>query len=242
MPAPSPAQSYAANGRTGRGWYTSGVITTPHALLAAAGGLVTWATDTVVAGGIWALMGVMLAENLFPPIPSEAVLPLAGFLVERGSLSFAPALMAATAGSVIGALLLYALGRWGGRPVLLRWGRVLRLDEAQLDRADHWFDTHGPKLVFWCRMLPIARSVISVPAGASEMPIVRFLVLTTLGSLIWNFALISAGFMVGENWDRVAEIIATYSNIVLVALVIGTIAVLLLWRRSARRRKVSAEQ
>jgi membrane protein DedA with SNARE-associated domain len=117
---------------------------------------------------------------------------------------------------------------------------VLRLDERQLDRADDWFDTHGPKLVFWCRMIPIARSVISVPAGASEMPIVRFLVLTTLGSLIWNFALIGAGFLVGENWDVVADVADTYSNVALALLVLGTVAVLMLWRRSARRRKVSA--
>ena len=214
----------------------------PPFLLAALGGLVDWTTDTVVAGGLWALMGVMLAENLFPPIPSEAVLPLAGFLVERGSLLFVSALAAATAGSVIGALLLYALGRWGGRPVLLRWGRVLRLSEVQLDRADHWFDSHGPKLVFWCRMIPLARSVISVPAGASEMPIVRFLVLTTLGSLIWNFALIGAGFLVGENWDVVTEVVSTYSNIALVVLVVGTVVGLVLWRRNAQRRKVSAGQ
>ena len=213
---------------------------TPPALLAATDGLVSWATETVVAGGVWALLGVMLAENLFPPIPSEAVLPLAGFLVERGSLSFAPALIAATAGSVIGALLLYAIGRWGGRPVLLRWGRVLRLDEAQLDRADDWFDTHGPKLVFWCRMLPIARSVISVPAGASEMPIVRFLILTTLGSLIWNCALIGAGFFVGENWDAVSRVVGTYTNVALVLLAVGAVVLLVLWRRSARRRKVNA--
>lgn len=212
----------------------------PAAVLALTDGLVRWATDTVTAGGVWALLGVMLAENLFPPIPSEAVLPLAGFLVERGSLSFGPALVAATAGSVIGALLLYAIGRWGGRPVLLRWGRVLRLDEPQLDRADDWFDTHGPKLVFWCRMVPIARSVISVPAGASEMPILRFLALTTLGSLIWNSALIGAGFLVGENWDAVASAVDTYSNVALVLLVVGTLAGLLLWRRNAQRRKVNA--
>ena len=216
---------------------------TPTPLLAAADGLVRWATDTVIGGGVWALLGVMLAENLFPPIPSEAVLPLAGFLVERGSLGFGPALIAATAGSVIGALLLYAIGRWGGRPVLLRWGRVLRLDEAQLDRADDWFDTHGPKLVFWCRMLPIARSVISVPAGASEMPIVRFLVLTTLGSLIWNSALIGAGYAVGENWDRVTGVIETYTNVALVLLAAGTVAAVVAWRRYLRRRRgVSAGQ
>ena len=217
------------------------IIPSPN-LLAATGGLSQWVTETVSSGGYWALLGVMLVENLFPPIPSEAVLPLAGFLIDRGSMTFVPALSAATAGSVIGALLLYALGRWGGRPVLLRWGRVLRLDEAQLDRADDWFDTHGPKLVFWCRMVPLARSVISVPAGASEMPITRFLLLTTLGSLIWNTALIGAGIVVGENWDMVTRAVETYTTVALALLALGCVAGLLLWRQHARRKKVSAER
>jgi len=116
-------------------------------ILALLDGLTSRATEAVTAGGPLALALVMLTENLFPPIPSEAVLPLAGFLVQRGSMNFLSALLAATAGSVIGALLLYALGRWGGRPVLLRWRRVLRRTEEQLDRAVAGFDDTGPS---WC--------------------------------------------------------------------------------------------
>lgn len=205
--------------------------------LAALGGLTDWATSMVASGGVWALLAVMLIENLFPPIPSEAVLPLAGFLIQQGTLPLAPAFLAATAGSVIGALLLYAIGRWGGRPVLLRWGRVLRLDEPQLDRADDWFDRHGPKLVFWCRMIPIARSVISVPAGASEMPIVRFVVLTTLGSAIWNAALIGAGALIGDNWRTVTKVMSTYSDIALVVFVVGLVAAVVVWRRAVSARR-----
>ena len=210
----------------------------PVAILALLDGLTTWVTETVTAGGPLALALVMLTENLFPPIPSEAVLPLAGFLVQRGAMSFAPALGASTAGSVVGALMLYALGRWGGRPVLLRWRRVLRLTEAQLDRADAWFDHHGPKLVFWCRMIPLARSVISVPAGASEMPIGKFLLLTTLGSLLWNSALIASGMILGENWETVTRIVGTYSTVVLLA--VGVAMVLGLAVLLRRRRGVSA--
>lgn len=200
---------------------------------------VDWMTAAVEAGGLWALAGFMLAENLFPPIPSEGVLPLAGFVVNRGGLLFIPALVAATLGSLVGALLLYALGRWGGRPVLLRWHRVLRVDEVQLDRADHWFDTHGPKLVFWCRMIPLARSVISIPAGASEMPIGRFVVLTTVGSLLWNAGLIGAGMLVGDNWEAVTRVVETFSTAVYVLLVALPVAALLYWRR---RRRVTAGQ
>ena len=211
---------------------------TPVVILALLDGLTTWVTKTVTAGGPLALGLVMLAENLFPPIPSEAVLPLAGFLVQREAMSFAPALGASTAGSVVGALLLYALGRWGGRPVLLRWRRVLRLTEEQLDRADAWFDHHGPKLVFWCRMIPLARSVISVPAGASEMPIGRFLLLTTVGSLLWNTALIASGMILGENWETVTRIVGTYSTLVLLAIGVAAVAGTAFLLR--RRRGVSA--
>lgn len=202
-------------------------------------GAVGWMTTAVEAGGLWALAGFMLAENLFPPIPSEGVLPLAGFVVNRGGLLFVPALAAATLGSVVGALLLYALGRWGGRPVLLRWHRVLRVDEAQLDRADEWFDTHGPKLVFWCRMIPLARSVISIPAGASEMPIARFLLLTTLGSLLWNAALIGAGVLVGDNWEAVSRVMETVSTAVYLVLALLMVAAITYWMR---RRRVTARQ
>lgn len=111
-------------------------------------GLTGWVTHAIAAGGAWALGLVMLLENLFPPIPSEAVLPLAGFLVDDGSLDLGTALAASTTGSVLGAMCLYSLGRWGGRPVLYRWHRILRVDETQLDRADAWFDRHGPRLVF----------------------------------------------------------------------------------------------
>lgn len=203
----------------------------------AAGGLTDWVTSTVTTGGPFAVFAVMLIENLFPPIPSEAVLPLSGFLVQQGTLPLAPVFVAATAGSVVGALLLYAIGRWGGRPVLLRWGRVLRLDEPQLDRADHWFDTHGRKLVFWFRMVPIARSVISVPAGASEMPIGQFLLLTTLGSALWNAALIGAGALVGDNWRTVSEIVSTYSYVVLALVIVFSVVAFAVWRRRVNAKR-----
>ncbi len=203
-------------------------------------GLTAWATSIVKTAGPLGLALVMLTENLFPPIPSEAVLPLAGFLVQRGEMALVPALLASTAGSVLGALLLYALGRWGGRAVLLRWRRVLRLTEDQLDRADAWFDHHGPKLVFWFRMVPIARSVVSVPAGASEMPVARFLALTTLGTLIWNAALIGAGFALAGNWSRVSEVVDTYTYAVVAVLAVATVAVIALWVRWTRR--VNARQ
>lgn len=197
--------------------------------------LIPWVTRILTAGGGWALGAVMFAENVFPPIPSEAVLPLAGFLVGQGTLGLPVALAVSTAGSLLGALFLYAVGRWGGRPLVYRWHRVLRVDEQQLDRADAWFDHYGPRLVFWCRMVPLARSVVSIPAGASEMSMTRFCLLTTAGSLLWNAVLIGSGMALGRNWEAVSRTVGTYSNIVLIALagalVAGAAAIIMRRRR-----------
>ena len=130
--------------------------------------LTGWATDAIATGGPLVLVLVMFLENVFPPIPSEVVLPLAGYMVEQGELNPVVTVLAATLGSVLGAVVLYEAGRHGGRPLLLRHGRVLRLDEDRMDRADGWMDRHGSKVVFAARMVPLARSVVSVPAGTTR--------------------------------------------------------------------------
>lgn len=193
--------------------------------------------DAVAVGGAAVLGLAMLVENLFPPIPSEAVLPLAGFAVQAGRLNLLTALAAATAGSVAGACALYAVGRFGGRPLLYRYRWLLRLDAAALDRADTWFDRHGTPLVFWARMVPLARSVVSVPAGLSEMPPARFVVLTAAGSLVWNALLIGGGMALGSGWERATVLVGVYGRVALAAMVVAA-AVLLaarLRRRQSRR-------
>lgn len=163
--------------------------------------------DALGAGGYLVLTALILLENLFPPVPSEVLLPLAGSRISAGDWVFPLVLLAATAGSVAGALILYVLGRTGGRALLLRHGRLLRLDEERLDRADDWFDRHGPKVVLLGRLLPGVRSVVSIPAGASEMPVARFLLYTTAGSAVWNAALIGAGWALGTRWDEVTAVV-----------------------------------
>jgi membrane protein DedA with SNARE-associated domain len=197
--------------------------------------LTNWAQEALSAGGSIALALVMLAENLFPPIPSELVLPYAGFEVSRGSIPFVQALLASTIGSVVGAVMLYALGRYGGRPLVLRWQRVLRLSEADLDRADRWLDRYGSFLVFGARMVPIARSVVSIPAGWSEMPFGRFLLLTTAGTAIWNTVLIGAGALLGENYEQVANVVGTFSDVILAVAVIAVVAAAVWFVRRMRR-------
>lgn len=158
-----------------------------------------WISYVMEAFGSVGLAILLLAENLFPPIPSELVLPLAGFFVGRGDLSFAGALVASTSGSVAGALVLYALGHWGGRSLILRYGRVLRVKERDLDRAEGWFERYGDSIVLFARVVPLARSVISIPAGTLRMPLARFTLLTTLGSAAWNALLIGAGWVWGTT-------------------------------------------
>jgi membrane protein DedA with SNARE-associated domain len=194
-----------------------------------------WVQQGLAAGGSIALALVMLIENVFPPIPSELVLPYAGFAVSRGNISFVEALVASTAGSVIGAIVLYSIGRYGGRPLVLRWRHVLRVTEPELDRADRWFDRYGGALVLFARMVPLARSVVSLPAGWSEMPLWRFLALTTIGTAGWNTLLIGGGVLVGENYERVTAAAEVFKNVVLVVAILAVAAIgVWVWRRLRR--------
>ncbi len=197
--------------------------------------MLDWIRDVLGGGSYLVLLGLLVLENLFPPIPSEVILPLAGALVEDGSMSFVLALLVATLGSVLGALALYAVGRYGGRPLLYRYNRVFRVSDAQLDRADAWFDRRGPLIVLFGRCIPTVRSVVSIPAGASEMPIPQFLLLTTIGSAVWNAALIGAGWALGENWEDATELIDTVKYPLLaVVLVACVVAVVVAVRRHRR--------
>ncbi len=195
-----------------------------------------WVTEAVETGGPLVLVLVMFLENVFPPIPSELVLPLAGFMVEQGDLNPVAAIVAATLGSVLGAVFLYESGRHGGRPLLLRYGRVLRLDDRRLDRADAWMDRHGPKVVLVGRMIPLARSVVSVPAGTTKMDRGPFLLYTTVGSLAWNSLLIGAGWSLGATWERASDLVG---SLTVVAAAAGLLGALALWWRTQRLRRMA---
>jgi len=190
-------------------------------------------------------------ENLFPPIPSEAILPLAGFTAAQGDMSPAAAMVWTTAGSVAGALVLYWAGALGGRErmrALVARLPPVKLDD--LDRTEAWFARHGAKAVFFGRMVPVFRSLISVPAGLERMRLRTFLLYTTLGSALWNTAFITAGYLLGENWRTVESYLGMYSRAVLALLVLAAVAFVVVrvarsrrdgndlpGRRRARRRK-----
>jgi membrane protein DedA with SNARE-associated domain len=177
----------------------------------------------------------MIAENVFPPIPSEVVLPLAGYEVSRGSLVFAWTVLAATLGSLLGAYILYAIGLYGGRAVVLRWGRVLRVSATDLDRSERWFGQWGDWVVLVGRVIPLARSLVSIPAGMMRMRLVRFTALTAVGSLVWNLVLVAAGYQLGNRWGDVSDVVGRFSDVAVVAVLIAAAAGgLWILRRRAR--------
>ena len=196
----------------------------------------TFVTDLTERLGYVGLAAVMLIENVFPPIPSEVVLPLAGYEVSRGTFTFAVALTAATAGSLAGALVLYALGRSGGRRVVLRFGPMLRVSPDQLARAEGWFARRGDWVVLLGRMVPGARSLVSVPAGLARMPLTRFCALTAIGSLAWNALLIAIGRALGARWGQVEAVVGPISTLVVAGLVA---AVLVLAVRIVMRKRAA---
>lgn len=190
-----------------------------------------WIAENLATFGYPGLVALLLIENLFPPIPSELILPLAGFLVSRGDLGFLPAVLAATLGSLLGAYTLYALGLWGGRPLVLRYGKWLRVKEDDLARAEGWFERYGGSVIFFARMVPGARSIVSVPAGMLRMPLGSFTLLTALGSALWNVLLIGAGWYLGANWQRVGGIVGSMSDVVLVILLASALGAAAWWWR-----------
>lgn len=201
-------------------------------------GLAGWALDLMDRlGGIGAGLAIAL-ENFFPPLPSEVILPLAGFAASLGSFTLFGALFWTTLGSVVGALGLYGLGRWLGEDRVRRAvDRLPLVDVADLDRTVDWFHKHGRKAVFFGRMVPIFRSLISIPAGVTAMPIWQFLAFTATGSLIWNSIFVLAGYYLGENWSAVEP----YAE-VLQYVVIGVVAVLVVYWVVRRIRSRSREK
>lgn len=183
--------------------------------------------------------GIAIAlENLFPPLPSEMILPMAGLAAARGSFTLFEALFWTTAGSVVGAFALYALGAWLGLERLRRIVRRMPLLEVDdVDRTVAWFSRHGGKAVFFGRMLPIFRSLISIPAGVVRMPIWRFGLLTLAGSLVWNSVFVLSGYLLGEQWHIVEE----YAG-VLQYVVIAAAAAALVWFTVARVRRLRGRQ
>jgi len=200
-----------------------------------------WAVSLMeTLGGPGAGMAIAL-ENLFPPLPSEVILPLAGFTASRGTFGLVEVLLWTTLGSVVGALVLYGLGAWLGRDRLRRVvARVPLMKVSDVDRAEAWFGRHGSKAVFFGRMIPLFRSLISIPAGVERMPLIRFTLLTTAGSAIWNTIFVLAGYYLGENWGVVEQYADVFQKIVIAAVVLAVVVFVVVRLRQRARGKMAS--
>ena len=190
--------------------------------------------------GYGAIFAAMFLENLFPPIPSELIMPLGGFLVQQGELQFIPVVLAGLVGTVVGALPWYGIGRLINEERIEHWlerhGRWIGISPAELARSRRWFNRFGTALVFWGRLVPGIRTLISVPAGIEMMPLAPFLIWTTAGSLIWTLLLTVAGLLLGESYSNVELWIEPVSKVIKVGLVITVVSAavwlaLRIWRR-----------
>lgn len=189
-------------------------------------------------------IGLLIAiENIFPPIPSEVILTFGGFMTTYTKMNIVGVVIASTIGSVVGALVLYGVGRILNKErlekiIASKVGKILRLKKKDIEKADYWFDTKGSYTVFFCRFIPIVRSLISIPAGMSEMPIAKFLVLTTFGTLIWNIILVILGSTMGSNWHKIVDVMSGYSKVGLVLLIIiFAIACIIFYKKRLGKQK-----
>ena len=189
--------------------------------------LATWAQDVIEQFGYVGVALLVVAENVFPPIPSEIVLPFAGFVAQRGSESVVIMILAATVGSVGGALIMYWIAAVIGDERLhaftRKFGKWVQIREVDLTRAEEWFDRHATSAVLFGRCVPLIRSVVSIPAGIRRMKLVPYIAYTFAGSLVWNILLIGAGALLGDNWERVGSYVGVFQWVV-IALVIAVIA------------------
>ena len=197
-----------------------------------------WILQVMGQYGALGIFFLIFIENVFPPIPSEVILAFGGFMTLQTTLSVQSVILAATLGSVAGALVLYGAGRWVGQTRLTafvrRYGKYLGLKEENVKKAMRCYQRYQKRTVFFCRMAPIVRSRISVPAGLSRMPMGPFLLLTTLGWALWNTVLVLAGRALGHAWSSIGAFMDTYAMLLWGAL--GLLGAVWMWRRQKRKR------
>lgn len=204
--------------------------------------LTDWAIAVVEQLGYLGVALLVAIENVFPPIPSEIVLSLAGYTAARGDASVVGMIIAATIGSVVGAWILYGLSAAMGpvrlRAVVIRYGNWIGFSEPDLDRAEAWFDRRSRSAVIVCRCIPLIRSLISIPAGFRRMPLAAFTIYTAIGSLVWNTVLITAGYLLAAQWEKVLTVTEPFQTLVVV--VLGVLVVAVIVRKVVLTRRARA--
>ncbi|MED4582791.1 DedA family protein [Brevibacillus choshinensis] len=200
----------------------------------------TWITTFMEQFSYIGIFLLMALENVFPPIPSEVILTFGGFMTTYTTLSVPGVILSATLGSVSGAILLYWIGYYLDikkiETIVERWGHILRLKKEDIARANAWFDKYGYWTIFLCRMVPLVRSLISVPAGMTKMNVWLFLLFTTLGTLIWNVALVMLGSFLGQSWEDILTFMDMYSTVsyVVIGIVVGVFLIIFFRKRSVK--------
>lgn len=202
-----------------------------------------WITQLIEEFGYIGVFLMIALENIFPPIPSEIVLAFGGFMTTQADLSITGVVIASTLGSVVGAIILYWIGLLLDvkrlEKIIDKWGKILRLTHEDLHKAESWFNRFGIWTVFFCRMIPLVRSLISVPAGMAKMNFLLFLVFTTVGTLIWNILLVNLGAQFGEAWPTILNYFNYYSKVVYV--IIGILGILAIVWYVRRRRHFESQ-
>jgi membrane protein DedA with SNARE-associated domain len=182
-----------------------------------------WLSGLFTAAGYWGIVLAMTLESAGIPLPSEIVMPLAGYLVSQGHFTLLGAGLAGTIGNLLGSIIAYGIGLWGGRPLLLRYGKYVLISRGEIERADRWFARYGEITVLVSRVVPIVRTYFSFPAGAARMPFGRFCLYTFLGSLPWSFALTYLGVLLGQHFTQLggAFRLLDYVVALLIVLAVG---------------------
>lgn len=181
--------------------------------------LVDLFTHIISTGSYLGLGFLMVLESMILPVPSEAVMPFAGFLLAQGKMSWLLVAISSTLGSIIGSLLSYYLGLYGGRPLIIKYGKFLLLNEHHLVKTENFFNKFGDKAIFISRFIPVVRHLISIPAGTGKMRLGKFIIYTTLGAGTWNMILAYAGYYFGANWTLVSK----YSEILDIILIVSVL-------------------
>lgn len=198
-----------------------------------------WIINFMEQFGYFGTFLMILLENVFPPIPSEVILTFGGFMTTNTDMTIIGVVTSATFGSVAGAVILYGIGRMLNvnklEKIISRFGHILRVKVSDIQKANSWFTRYGYKAIFLCRMIPLVRSLISIPAGMANMKFNLFLFYTTVGTLIWNIALVSAGAVLGESWESVLGFMDVYSNIIYGILGLAIIAFCIMWFLKKKR-------
>lgn len=199
----------------------------------------TWITTIMEDFGYLGVFLLIMLENLFPPIPSEVILTFGGYMTTKTDLTVVGVIIASTIGSVAGAIILYGIGAIVGIQRIERfvdkWGKILRLTSKDIHKANAWFEKYDVWTVFFCRFIPLIRSLISLPAGLAKMNFWIFLLLTTLGTLIWNMVLVNLGAALGNSWETVVHYMDIYSNFAYAALVLIFLVIVIRFYRKKMR-------